>query len=476
MNKRIFHQEIRFIEISIIRIVLGLIIWISYSIIFYSFLYLIREGFRFLSVTENYDLWILNDTEVNFYNLVYAFISVIFGQSLFFSFLFKRPRKMFEKLNHRKISIVNDQNVLTWSFLDWFAKLACIFGLWFGFVEHSGFYVFSFYPDYNYFFILIIIVLFLNTWNGIVFTFKRKSFKWLIASILVTTLMSFGLSKINIFDYKKFNSNCLDKCVSYKYNLDLPFSNSYSRLEKRSLVEKIYFLEAKESKQSREPVIVVENNEITIEELGYKIKEWQSYRDDGDITLMVYDLYIHHKIKMKSVNKLKTELSRFGVWRIAYAVTPSIPQYDAQYYQDIVRVSYIPDYYKNITSLKSILGESSTFRNIIEIKEQESGSLLLNNNPISVENLRSKIKELILKNSDYIINFYINDNADFSDYFNINYAISDAIFEIRNDYSFKTFSKEFENLDSEEQNYIKELYPIRVIELTTDLVKKLENT
>ena len=179
-SKNFLHKEPDFIILSRFRLIVGVFLGLLYSFSFYSFLYILRETFRILSVTEKYDLWVLTDKEVNFYNLVFAFLSIIIEQSVCFVFWFDKPKKIFGIRNHRKIAIVNDQRFLNWYFLSWFSKLAIVFGLLFGFTFSGGFYVFSLYPAYNYLFILIIIVLNLQTWNTISLIFKRKGQKWML--------------------------------------------------------------------------------------------------------------------------------------------------------------------------------------------------------------------------------------------------------------------------------------------------------
>ena len=84
LAKKFLHKQPNFIQISQLKIIIGLLLGLFFAFTFYSFLYLVRETFRILSLTETYDLWILTDKEVRFYNLIFAFISVIIGQAVAF--------------------------------------------------------------------------------------------------------------------------------------------------------------------------------------------------------------------------------------------------------------------------------------------------------------------------------------------------------------------------------------------------------
>ena len=283
LSKNFLHKEPNFIELSRFRLIVGGILGLLYSFSFYSFLYIMRESFRILSVTEKYDLWVLTNKEVTFYNLFFAFLSVIIGQSVCFVFWFDQPKKIFGIRNHRKTAIINDQRFLNWYFLSWFSKLAVVFGLFFGFTFHGSWHLFSLYPDYNYVFILIIITLFLQTWNTIRLTYIRKSLNWLLASIVCVSVLSFGLSKINLTNYKVINKSILSKNIHYQYKLDLPFSAIYERPEKRSLIEDIHVVFSKDDKGSSKPIIVADNKRIPLDSLHFKIRDWQSMRDEFEI-------------------------------------------------------------------------------------------------------------------------------------------------------------------------------------------------
>ncbi len=472
LNKNFLHKEQNFFEISKFKLIVGILIGLLYSFAFYSFLYVSREVFRILSVTENYDLWILTDNQVNFYNLFFAFISVIFGQSICFAFWLDRPKKIFGKQNYRKTTIVNDQRFLNWYFLNWFSKLAVLFGLWFGLTIHGGYYVFSLYPDYNYIFILIIVVLFFQTWNTIRLTFKRKSLKWLLYSIVIVSLVSFGLSKLNLIDYKTINQNYLQKNITYNYNLELPKTDCYKRLYRLSLVENIYVVKSK-NPDNPKPIIIINNKEIVLQQLNIIINDWQSMRSEYEIPHMIYQLHIDKSIKMGFVNKLKNELAKSGGIRIAYAVVPKNPEYDIRFYKDFSFQTRIPNWHSDWFNPKEIYDGLNKFHNIINIKQNTLGKYYINDEAVEIAQIKQSLKHLIIKDSDYIIKFNVNDSVEFSDYFRVISYSREVINELRNEYSNKIYSKQFDILDYEEAKEVKNKFPFRVFELTTEFKKMI---
>ena len=467
MTRRILNIEPKFLEIPRFRLIAGILIGLFYSFAFYSFLYLMREVFRILSVTEDYDLWILTDKEVSFYNLFFAFISVIISQSVCFTFWFDRPRKIFGKGHYRITTIVNDQRVLNWYFLSWFSKLAIVFGIMFGLAFHGGFYVFSFYPDYNYIFILIIVVLFLQTWNTIRLTFKRKSLKWMLISVVIVSFVAFGLSRVNLIDYEAINQSYLKKNIRHNYHLELPETNSYERLYRRSLIENIYVVKSKKQLET-EPLVIVDNNETDLYKLNEIIMDWQSMRSEYEVPHMVYQLHIDKTIRMDFVNQLKNELAQSGCIRIAYAVVPKNPEYDIRYYKDFSFQTRIQNWHSDWFNPKEIYDGLNRFHNTIEINQSTLGKCFINGKPIENDKIKQTIKHLIINDSDYIIKFHVNDSVVFSDYFKIVSYSREVINELRNEYSQETYSKQYEWLDYKEEKEVKRKFPLRIFELTTD--------
>ena len=474
LTKNFLHKESDFIQIPRFKLIIGIFVGLFFSFAFYSFLYLIREVFRILSVTETYDLWILTDKEVHFYNLIFALISVIIAQSITFTFWFDCPKRIFEKQNFRKTSIINDQRGLNWYFLSWFSKLAIVFGLMFGLTIHGGFYIFSFYPDYNYLFILIVVVLFLQTWNTLRLAFKRKSLKWMLSSIVILSIIALGLSRINLIDYKVINQKYLQKNIHSNYNLELPETDNYERLFRRSLIENIYVVESKNQQANSKPIIVVDNEKIALEKLHEKIMDWQSMRDEYDIPHMVYRLNIHKAIKMDFVNQLKNVLTKSGVSKIAYAVIPTNHEYDKRYYQDFSFSMILPNWNADLMKAKEIYKGLTKIQNIIEIKLTAS-DFLINDSLIKTNQIKNTIKRLIQQNSDYIIKFDVNDNVDFSDYFKVLSYAKEAVNELRKEYSVKKYSKQYDLLDYGEKKEVRQKISFRIFEITTELKKGIEN-
>lgn len=471
MKKKFPHQNEKLFEIPRIKFVTGILIGLGYSITFYSLLYLIREAFRIFTATWTHDLWILSDAEVNFYNLFFAFISVIFGHSVCFTFWFNRPKKLFGRYCLRQTSIVNDQRVFTWYFLSWFSKLAVVFGIWFGTTLTGAHYVFSFYPEFIYLFVLIIIVLFFSSWTNIRLTYKKQSLKWLLTSILTVIVLSFGLSRINVIDYKAINESYLKNGVDYKYLLELPESDSYSRLEKRSLVDDIYIvLPKKQQRANTEPIIVINNQEIEIKELGQKVNELKLLWHESNRKYIRFNLHVHKEIKVEFIKQVHRELSKQNVFRISYAVVPVNPEYEQGYYTDQAFFTKIPRYISDSILYSKLNFDLQKFTNQFELK-------VINDNSCSVNGTLteySKLKEIFInqipEDTNFVIKFHVKNEVRFSTYLKVLSIITESIHELRNLSSLSRFSKEYYRLiDEKEIKEINNKYPWRILEIKEEL-------
>jgi hypothetical protein len=466
LKSRFLQPQLKFLEISRFRLVVGIILGILYAFVFYSFLYVSREAFRVLSVNEHHDMLVLSDTEVSFYNLFFAYIAVILGQSMCFGFWFDKPTRFKEQYNRRKLSIVNDQRVLNWFFLDWFAKVAVAFAIMFVVNLRGGQFVFSFYPEYRYIFAGIIIVLFMQTWITLRWTYLRKSWKWLVLSIAIVSTFSLGLSKINLIDYHAINHHFLQKNIQYHYTLDLSKSDFYDRLGSRTLLENIYVVTGKNCHLHAEPIIVMDNQELTINGLGKKIEALQLLYEEHSRKMITYQLHIHREIEMGFINQLKRELERNGVFRIAYAVVPSNHEFDQRYYTDYVvwqpLFRTITDQNLSADHLKSLDAETT----MIEIKQLVLDGCLVNDSLVGNERLEEVLVNLIPNNKDYLIKLYLNEQAKFSSYLDLITSYQKAINQKRDIISISQFSKKYDDLTTmEEKKTIYKKYPNRLFEL-----------
>lgn len=294
-----------------------------------------REVLRIISITPNYDVWILSKQEVGFYNLIFAIIAVIVGQSMTFSFWYDRPRNFFSFNKIRCHSIVNDQRGLNWYFMLWFGKIGIIYGLLFGVTLHS-FDSVSLYPDYCFFFVLLVLVLFFNSWQTLRLKYKNNGLKLMILSFFIVFSVSFLLSKINLIDYDSINKKLLKRNIYYTYNLQLAESDSSYMYGRIFDVIDLYMVLPNKDEGDTEPLFVVKSGLFNFEQMQDSLKKL--IETTGDNPFVKYRLFVDKNVKIKDVIKLENELSNANDDNLVYAVV-SQAHGNSKFYQNQVLLS-----------------------------------------------------------------------------------------------------------------------------------------
>lgn len=292
----------------------------------------------------------------------------------------------------------------------------------------------------------------------------------MLSSALLLSFIAFGLSEINLIDYKVMNQNYLKKNIQYNYNLDLPESICYEKLFRRSLIKNIYMVESKSGEVSSEPIIVVDNEKIAIEKVHEKILDWQLEGIEREVPVWIYRLHIHKAIKMKFVKQLINELMESGVSSVVYAVIPAKHEYDKRYYQDY-------SFSVNLPNLNNSKGKNNRFdktQNSINFRQSESVCFIIDSLILSNQ-IKYTIKKFIQQNPDYIINFPVDDNSGFSDYFRVLSDTKEAVNELRDEYAVKNYNKKFNSLNDEEEIEVSQRFPFYIFEFQGKTGEVIEN-
>ncbi len=447
------------------RILAGISMGLAFALAIYSFAYVMREGCRVMSVTEENDLWVFTTEEVDFYNLFFAFVAVILGQSLCFNYWFDRPARMFRRTRSRRQSIVNDQRVLNWYFLSWFSKLAFAFVIFFGWTFPGGYHTINFYEDYRFLFVLIVLVLFLQSWNTLRLRFKGKSTRPLLLSVLVTASLSFALSKVHVVDHEAVNRSMLRHSVRYNYQLELPPFFEGGEEAAFSYDHWVYIVFEKEDTSYSHPLVVFENEPLNVLYLSDSIRKI----DESDL-IWIGDrtippkvrLSIHKKAPMGFVNSVRKELAQARVQNIAYSVVPPGAEYDQAYYfnllwpHNILFLNRLPD----IPPPPAV--DPAIFTDTIPLKLKNDG-VYLEGNRLAQNDLNQALKNVIRENGKTLFDLYIQESLHFEQYLGLWSAMERATQELKAQYALLTFGKLPGQLTWQQQNELqaKYLYSIR---------------
>ncbi len=471
MNAPFFHTQL---TIRKPRLVLGLFVGLAYSFSLYGLLVVLREAIRIMSYDHVFNFWVLNEEEVTFYNLFYAFIAVIFGQSACFSFWTEGMREKLRRYPTRQVRMIHDQRFLNFSFLMWFGQLAFLYGLFFSFsyVDMNSFL--SFYPQYVYIFVLLILVLFLQSWVSIRLVFTRGSLRWMLISALLVSALSFGLSRIPIVDNKKLDAVAYQGNLLLHYSFDRPGSDNFDRVTSKSLVDFIY-IGMERAGQNREPVIIVDNKKIHLSELPGILDKWDSYLvTEFDKRRLTVILFIDKQVPTRFVVKLKKLLQEKGVSRIGYGVKPI---HNIDYHPNTTDL-YFPwrllpidagFFHPDSSYLRAKMDPTS-----LEIRHLSNDSILFDGNRIGRNSLSFFFSEHLRSKPSTTIRFYINESLPFGSYFSILSESMAVIDSMRNEEALRTRGRKYDHLNSVDTETINSKYPFRVYEMSEEMVRRYE--
>lgn len=195
-----FREEI---TISKLRLWGGFIVSTLLSFSVYLFFTCLRDLYRLLSLTEDFEYLKFSSEELQFYNLFYAFLGLLIGLHFYLKISFDTNKQFLSKdILFKKSKTINNQNTLIWYFLSFFSKVSVIYGGFimssFGLEKNYNLNLFNhinFYREYKLLFLLIILVLLSQSLMTPMITFKTK-----IKIVLLIILFAFLFSQFNLID------------------------------------------------------------------------------------------------------------------------------------------------------------------------------------------------------------------------------------------------------------------------------------
>ncbi|MFC4738548.1 hypothetical protein ACFO3U_00920 [Flavobacterium ponti] len=397
--------------ISKFRFWIGLLVSLLLSFSIYIFSVSLRDYLRLLTFTQNYNYLEFTANQLLFYNLFYAFLALIIGQTFFFKIVFDTNKKILEKkIQFKRKKIVHDQNMLLWIFLYWFFKLSIMYGMFnmnsFGLEINHSFSIYefiNFYKEYNYLFILIILVLFLQSWQSMRY-FSRNYFKNIFIAFVFISVLAFSFSQINIIPFEAKFSEIKKNNVYIKYNIELSKSNMYENLYHNSITKQLYITKESEIYDLKNKVSGIKNIILCPEDRGYYKIHYKEY----------LQLNIDEKTPIEFLYKIKKKIYTFTDYEITYSCYPEKLEFSKSYYQDNCVGIYEGSSY--LIKNDSILDNYLKYKNRINLKQNDKNEILIENKVFKRSILVEYIKEKILENENYIITIDLKKKALFKDY------------------------------------------------------------
>ena len=155
--------------------------------------------------------------------------------------------------------------------------------------------------------------------------------KWMALSAVLVTVLAFGMSRINVVDYKSLDNAFLSRNVPHRYNLELPETDAVLKMQRASLSKIVYLVQ---DKVEPEPqcLVIVDGKIVDLPTFSGSMEDWRLCHNEADIPLLTCCLNIDKKVKMKDVDEVLQVLADIRFYRIQYAVVPKHRGLDVRYY------------------------------------------------------------------------------------------------------------------------------------------------
>lgn len=351
--KHLFYDSsVNFKNVSVSKIVLAIIIGICSAVTIYSFFYILRETFRFMSIGFGSTPQILSESHRNYYNLFFAGLSVIFGNSIALNFIFSKPQRITHRFNSKRKRLLNDQIFLSFNFSYWFGKIGLVFG-----VFSMCCMDFEFLPYFKFFSYLLLIVLYLESQKSLGMLLNNSQrLKFVVIHFLTLLVLTFSLSRLNTLDYKRLDSVML----ANNPVVDSPFSKFYNDDVRRY----DYDLKIKED-DNGEISVYAQDKEWSLEDVGKIVMKERASRREEMIYFLQASIIADKTTKLKVIKKLELNLLKSNQYNISYIVKTEDYLFDRFERQGIKKRILI-----DVLDLDSVKNDNSYFP-IMKKKEYE---------------------------------------------------------------------------------------------------------
>ena len=308
--RRLFYDSsVNFRNISNLKVILSIVIGICSSIVIYSFFYILSESFRAMSIGYGNTPQILSELNRRYYNLFFAGLSVVFGNSIALNFIFSKPQRITHRFNSKRKRLINDQIFLSFNFSYWFAKIGFSFG-----VFSMCCMDFEFLSYFKYISILLLIVLYLESLKALGQLLNNSQrFRFVLIHFSCLLLVTFSLSKLNVIDYKGLDKMMLENSPI----MDYPYSN----FNNEDVYSYRYSMELKLEVEEKGKInVYADDRKWSLKEVPKLILMWRASMREETIPFLTVNLIADKNTKINVLKELELQMYSINQRRVSYTV------------------------------------------------------------------------------------------------------------------------------------------------------------
>jgi len=455
------------INISKKRFWISAVIGLAASFSIYTFFCLFRLFFRAMEFFPVNGPLLFDASTRYSQNIGFATVALALGNAIFLGHLFRKPQK--SKLpEYKRTTIINNQIFVGFNFFYVFAKFFVLGGIFLAMSSDL-----NAFPTYTWIFVLIALVLFLESYKSLLRQFRMKAFKVLWFNFGILTVLTFLFASTSVFNYIKMDTVLL----AANPPIDLPETSfRVQPLWYDSTTIKLIYEEGKVRYQ-------VDGEFVTLDELLVKLKNNRDPYQNKWNRKGVY-LLIPKATPMQEVWELQDQLYRGGYYDLLYVSKNPKPLFTSRFDLDgIEKHLSISAYVRQVESHR--LGGPSPPSGPIWPKQEFIQKLntirITVDEAVVISDQRLTQKDLLLffkKEIDSTTLFYFkyDEKIPFENYMAMYGTYRQAIGELREEEAhvkrtnswgpyFGMYGNEVKEEDYEEdQERVRAIYPIRYVE------------
>ena len=451
-----YDSHVDFKAISKKKIVLSILLGLISAIVIYCFFYVVRETDRMMSLDfENRPLT-LTDARRNLYNLFFAAISMVLGNSIAINFLVSRPQNIFSRRNNKRNRIINDQSFLGPNFIYWFTQIWFQFGAFASEIVGSKFLDFYLLPS-----ILIIVVLYLDSWKTLILVIKKNRWKIQLIHLMFFVIATFILSRVDVVDYKSIDDSMLIKNPSVDVPSSLYQNNNHRNNYYDNLVFKMNFVS-----ETEVGLFNSENEQIELYEIYSYIHKWMEDVPEEQQSKISPKLRANKNVPIKYIKEFELKVLTSGQLDIIYEITNE-DELTSRFYNSKLKHRISPSLQEELPLLPGEPTRVPFFNYYYkELKSQDTLRIKISNK-VKIKNLEAPLNMLprMLKNyinKSTIIEYVYDNSATYQDYINVLSAHKMAVWELRETENYDEIDSQYHrNQYSRDEELNKERYRIR---------------